>query len=104
MNTFILSNVKTITQYGIINNGYICVKRGIIMAIGRSSPVKVHRSCHVVDGGGGWLLPGIIDISNYLFGIGGSSSFFTFESIFASHGITSIFHTISRFELEKELQ
>lgn len=104
MNTFILSNVKIITQYGIINNGYVYVKRGIIMAIGRSSPVKVHRSCHVIDGDGGWLLPGIVDINNYLFGKGSNSSFFTLESNFASHGITSIFHTISRSELDKDVQ
>ncbi len=104
MNTFILSNVKIITQFGIINHGYIYVKKGIIMAIGRSSPVKVHRSCHVVDGGGGWLLPGIIDINNDLFGKGSDSSFFTLESNFASHGITSIFHTVLRSELEKVTQ
>ena len=104
MNTFILSNVKIVTQYGIINNGYIYVKRGIIMAIGRTFPAKVHRSCHVIDGDGGWLLPGIIDINNYLLGGGDSSSFFALESNFASHGVTSIFHTTSRSEPDRGIQ
>lgn len=92
MNTFILSNVRIVTPYSIIENVFVYVKRGIIMTVGRSSPDKVHRSCNVIDGGGGWLLPGIIDINNDSLRKENSASFFALENNFASHGVTSVIH------------
>jgi alpha-D-ribose 1-methylphosphonate 5-triphosphate diphosphatase PhnM len=98
MNTFIINNVRIVTEYGIIENGFIYVKRGIIMNVGRTAPGKIHRSCSTIDGNGGWLLPGMIDISNEQLATDDNASFYSIEKTLSSHGITSVFHMTPGYE------
>jgi alpha-D-ribose 1-methylphosphonate 5-triphosphate diphosphatase PhnM len=98
MNTFIINNVRIVTEYGIIENGFIYVKRGIIMNVGRTAPGRIHRSCSIIDGNGGWLLPGVIDISNEQLAGDDQYSFCSIEKNLSSHGITSVFHMTPGYE------
>lgn len=95
MNSFILCNVRIVTPYDVIENGFIYVKRGIIETIGQTSPQKVHRSCNIIDGHGYWLFPGIIDLYNELPEKVTDDIFYSLENSFVSHGVTSIYHYLS---------
>jgi alpha-D-ribose 1-methylphosphonate 5-triphosphate diphosphatase PhnM len=94
MNTFIMKNVNIITGYSVINNGYIYVKRGIIQGVGRIDPGRVHRSCVVMDGKGGLLFPGFIDICNRQLSGMDEASFFSAEKALYRQGVTSVFHMV----------
>lgn len=102
MNTFIIMNVKIVTEYGIIDNGFIYVKRGIIRNIGRSGPVGVHRSCTLIDGKGAYLMPGFIDIYNEQLDKMGEPSFQTIEESLSNHGITTVYHIVPKYDIAEE--
>lgn len=104
MNSFIISNVRVVTPYGIFENGFVYVKRGIIEVIGQSAPGRVHRSCNIIDGQNNWLFPGIIDVHNDSFVRYCSqdmknrhpldAAFFALENKLLSHGVTAVYHSI----------
>ena len=92
MNSFIISNVRMVTLYSVLENAFVYVKKGIIEAIGQTSPGRVHRSCNIINGRGNWLFPGIVDLYNKTFDSG--TSFFDAENSLASHGVTTVCHLI----------
>lgn len=98
MNTFIIKNVNIVTDHGIIENGFIFVKRGIIQNVERAGPVNVHRSCRLIDGMGAFLMPGFIDICNGQLADAGDTFFHTVEKSLVQHGITSVYHLVPEYD------
>ncbi|WP_028549873.1 N-acetylglucosamine-6-phosphate deacetylase [Paenibacillus sp. UNC451MF] len=65
-NTYIY-NVRIVTPDTTIKNGWILLSDGHIAAIGKETGSVEHartlaRDCEVIDGQGGWMLPGFIDV------------------------------------------
>ncbi|NTV89223.1 MAG: amidohydrolase family protein [Clostridiales bacterium] len=100
MNSFIIENSKIITTSGVIENGFIYIRKGIICDIKRAAPSNFHRSCRIIDGKGCWLLPGIIDLfSSDLAGCINNGSivaehFFKTELQLLKSGITSVYYSL----------
>lgn len=105
MNTFIIRNVKIVTPFSLIDNGFVYIKKGVIEAIAQMAPLNVHRSCSIIDGSGLILMPGIIDICNTIIDQSMNSGvesishleevFFETEKLLYSHGITTAYHIVS---------
>jgi imidazolonepropionase len=52
--------------YGALENGALAVKDGLIAWVGAASDLPHRDADEVVDGGGGWLTPGLIDCHTHL--------------------------------------
>ncbi|MFC5702538.1 N-acetylglucosamine-6-phosphate deacetylase [Cohnella faecalis] len=110
MKKLILTNVRVVTPERILDNGWIAYENGLVSAIG-SGPADT-AGCEVVDGRGGWALPGFIDV--HVHG-GGGHDFMDAEEdglreitkFHASHGTTGIVATsltASRDQLTEVLE
>jgi dihydroorotase len=60
MNNYLIKNAKIVND-GIISHGFVLVRGGIIRAVGTGEPGAEQELAEVVDAGGKFLLPGIID-------------------------------------------
>lgn len=61
---FLVTNAKVVTPAGIVNNGWIRVKDGIIEELGTVQNEKPPRlqNLETFDANEGWILPGFIDV------------------------------------------
>jgi N-acetylglucosamine-6-phosphate deacetylase len=62
--TTIIEHARIVTEMGIVENGWLVIQHGSILAIGEGTPsADYHNSESLrIDAGGGWLLPGFIDV------------------------------------------
>ena len=60
MNNYLVKNAKIVNN-GIINQGFVLVRGGIIRAMGKGDPVEEPELVEVIDAGGKYLIPGVID-------------------------------------------
>lgn len=61
MNNYLIKNAKIVNN-GIITPGFVLVREGIIKAIGKGEPTEeAAAAVDVIDAGGQYLLPGVID-------------------------------------------
>jgi len=62
--TQIIWNVSVIGETGILEKGWVCIRDGIIQGIFPGVPEETIRNCAelCIDGGGGYLSPGFIDL------------------------------------------
>ncbi len=60
MNNYLIKNAKIVND-GIISQGFVLVRDGVIRAVGSGEPGAEQELAEVVDAGGKYLLPGIID-------------------------------------------
>jgi dihydroorotase len=60
MNNYLIKNAKIVNN-GIITPGFVLVRDGIIKAIGKGEPTEEAAVVEVIDAGGQYLLPGVID-------------------------------------------
>ena len=60
MNNYLIKNAKIVNN-GIITHGFVMVRGGIIRAVGEGEPVEASDQVEVVDAGGKFLIPGVID-------------------------------------------
>lgn len=95
---FIIKNVKLVLEDEVME-GYLAVDNGAIAAIGRESKVPAaYGDWHIVDGEGGSLLPGFIDVHVHG-GFGGDFMYANRESydkitaFHARHGTTGMLAT-----------
>jgi N-acetylglucosamine-6-phosphate deacetylase len=98
MSTLVLKNVKLVTPEGVLNDGWIKLADGRIEALGSGSAAAVSGEAQAIDGGGGWVLPGFIDVHVH----GGAGHDFMdadeeglreITKFHASHGTTGILAT-----------
>lgn len=97
-NSFIVTNVRIVLEDA-VTEGYLVVDEGSIAEIGKGSVIDAERADRpVVDGQGGLLLPGFIDIHVHG-GFGGDfmnadrKSFDQITSFHAKHGTTAMLAT-----------
>jgi imidazolonepropionase-like amidohydrolase len=67
----VIKNVRILTMDSsrIIENGYIIARDGLIFRVGETSHLnlaEIEKDATVIDSGGGWLLPGLIDAHSHL--------------------------------------
>jgi alpha-D-ribose 1-methylphosphonate 5-triphosphate diphosphatase PhnM len=113
MNSFVISNVKIVMPYEVVENGFIYVKKGIIDSIQVTAGQKIHRSCNIIDGRNKWLIPGIIDLCNHSMEseiepkpgvyMPADIVFFSLENRLISHGVTSVYHSVPITEKANEI-
>ena len=60
MNNYLIRNAKIVNR-GIITPGFVLVRGGIIRAVGEGEPGAEQDQVEVVDAGGNYLIPGVID-------------------------------------------
>lgn len=101
MSEFVITGAKIVTEKGILEQGFVHVKNGIIASVGEMSQwyeVTVGPAALSVDANGSWLLPGFIDVHIH----GGYGADFmdatpelldTITRFHALHGTTSMLAT-----------
>lgn len=102
---YIVHNGKVITEEEILNGYAVLVKGEIIQAIIPESEALLIRNAEFIDANGGYISPGFIDIhSDYIETIVSPRptsiididiSLREAEKILISHGITTMFHSLS---------
>jgi len=60
MNNYLIKNAKIVNK-GVISHGFVLIRGGIIRAVGTGEPGAEQELAEVVDAGGKYLLPGVID-------------------------------------------
>ncbi len=60
MNNYLIINAKIVND-GLITRGFVLVRGGIIRAVGTGEPGAEQELAEVIDAGGKFLLPGVID-------------------------------------------
>jgi imidazolonepropionase-like amidohydrolase len=60
-------NVIPMTGAGDIRNASILIRDGRIAAVGPASEVSIPEGTERVDGGGGWVIPGLTDMHTHLY-------------------------------------
>ena len=60
MDNYLIRNAKIVNN-GLITHGFVLVRGGIIRAVGAGEPGAEQELAEVVDAGGKYLLPGVID-------------------------------------------
>jgi dihydroorotase len=60
MNNYLIKNAKLVNK-GVVSHGFVMVRGGIIRAVGTGEPGVEQELAEVVDAGGKYLLPGVID-------------------------------------------
>lgn len=60
MNNYLIKNAKIVNN-GQVCHGFLIVRGGIIRAVGEGSPGAEQDNAEVVDAGGKYLIPGVID-------------------------------------------
>jgi dihydroorotase len=60
MNNYLIKNAKIVND-GITSHGFVHIRGGVIRAVGTGEPGAEQELAEVVDAGGKYLLPGVID-------------------------------------------
>ena len=60
MNNYLVKNARIVNR-GITSLGYVLVRGGVIKAVGKGEPVEEAGVVEVIDAGGEYLIPGVID-------------------------------------------
>ena len=60
MNNYLIKNARIVNN-GVIINGFVLVRGGIIRAVAPGEPGADQDQAAVVDAGGRFLIPGVID-------------------------------------------
>jgi dihydroorotase len=60
MDNYLIKNARIVNN-GITNRGFVLVRGGMIRAIGKGEPAEIPDHVEVIDAGGKYLLPGVID-------------------------------------------
>lgn len=60
MNNYLIRNAKIVND-GVITHGFVMVRGGIIRAVGEGEPAVEQDLAELVDAGGRYLIPGMID-------------------------------------------
>lgn len=60
--TIVITNATIVTEREVIEGGTIVLADGTIRALGRTLPPIDETDAEVIDGKGGWVLPGFIDV------------------------------------------
>ena len=97
-----IQNAKVVLEQGIIFDGVILVENDRILAVGKSSDVKIPACAQTIDAKGAYVGPGFVDIHVH----GGNGHFFYAEpedaaAYFLSHGETTVMATLY-YDLSKE--
>ncbi|WAH44602.1 alpha-D-ribose 1-methylphosphonate 5-triphosphate diphosphatase [Alicyclobacillus fastidiosus] len=97
-------NVNVVTPSEVVRGGYVVIRGGIIEHVG-TTPGRAEEMLPSVDGQGCWLLPGFIDLHNDAIEkeieprpkafIPVEIAFLALEHRLVSHGVTSIYHSLS---------
>lgn len=87
-------NTKLILEDSIIYDGAITFEDGVILQMGKASQVEIPEGANVIDAGGLYTAPGLIDIHNH----GGSDYLFHEDPLhccafFLTHGQTTVLPT-----------
>ncbi|MCD9024867.1 N-acetylglucosamine-6-phosphate deacetylase [Cohnella silvisoli] len=95
---FQVVNAKIITPSGVLKNGSIRVKAGIITAIGNGTDSPVHSDIETIDANGSWVIPGFIDVhvhggAGHDFMDAGTEGLAAITKFHASHGTTRMLAT-----------
>lgn len=108
MTLYIIHNGKIITEEAILEGHAVVVEGEIIQAIIPQDAVSTYTEAQFVDARGGYISPGFIDIhSDYIETIASPrpTSMMDFnislreaEKILISHGITTMFHSLSFYK------
>ncbi|MFU8839763.1 MAG: N-acetylglucosamine-6-phosphate deacetylase [Nitriliruptoraceae bacterium] len=104
LGTLLLTNARVVVADGVLAPGWVLAERGVIAELGTGSPgEEVVDRCdgaagEVVDAGGRWLIPGLIDI--HVHGAlghevmdGDPAAIAVMARFYASHGVTSFLAT-----------
>ncbi len=88
-------NTKLITEEGIIWDGAVTYENGRIVSSGWAKDVEIPEGSEIIDAGGKYTAPGLIDIHNH----GGNGYWFHKEPIkacehFLKHGQTTVLPTL----------
>lgn len=95
MNSFVINNVKVVTPFEVLENGFVYIKKGVIDVIEHSSNQRLHRSCSVIDGQGRWLFPGMVDMFSTALEKELEPTFDALDTKLVSNGITTVCHALS---------
>ncbi len=87
-------NTKLILEDGIIFDGALTYEGGRITALGRAADVAIPEGAEIIDAGGMYTAPGLIDIHNH----GGGEHLFADDpaycaDYFIRHGVTTVLPT-----------
>ncbi len=87
-------NTNLILEEGIVFDGAITWENGRILSLGRASEVNIPRDAEIIDAGGKYTAPGLVDIHNH----GGPDWLFWEEpekccEFFLAHGQTTVLPT-----------
>lgn len=105
---YILTNGQIVTEEEILFNHAVVIEKDRIQAIIPAQQISIYEGYEVIDAGGGYISPGFVDIhSDYIenvvsprptclldFTIGIREA----ERILVSHGITTMFHSLSIYK------
>ncbi len=105
---YLLVNGQIVTEESIITDHAVVVENDLIQKIIPSEEIKNYESYRKIDANGGYISPGFVDIhSDYIEGIVSPrpTSLMDFnlgireaEKILVSHGITTMFHSLSIYK------
>lgn len=107
MNRYAVSKARVVTPDEVIVNGTVYIKKGLIEAI-ESESANLRKGYQVIDASGRWLIPGLIDLHNDAIEkeieprpnalIPLEMALLSLESRLLTHGVTSIYHSLSFME------
>ncbi|MDQ1909621.1 N-acetylglucosamine-6-phosphate deacetylase [Paenibacillus sp. GD4] len=94
----LIHNGDIVTPEGVISGGWLLLENGLIREIGSSSDPLPEGAGETVDAGGGWVLPGFIDIHvhggyGHDFMDAGREGLDAITRFHASHGTTTMLAT-----------
>jgi N-acetylglucosamine-6-phosphate deacetylase len=98
---WLVKNTRIVTPAGILDDGWLWMRNGVIAAIGRSGTDSIPDEANVAetaDGNGGWLLPGFIDLhvhggAGFDFMDASREAFLAITRFHSRHGTTSMLAT-----------
>ncbi len=105
MGQIAINQGRVVTPDGIIENGTVITENERILAVGSSEAVKIPQDAQIIDAGGRWIAPGLIDGQTH----GGSGFDYmtaSEEEIVsvlrweASRGVTGVLPTVATASLE----